>query len=143
MDVNRTNRCHPQFIGLKYYAILQIPLALIVLFYFVVPELFGEKEVLYFYGSLIISTSFLFARIVFCVLFFKLYKLLSQEKYGMFCYVLLFMGLFDFVLGTFLSIYTVYLLFKKRKENTLYIGELAKVTGKIKHIVKDENQKKQ
>ena len=114
MTVSHTKRRYSPFIELKYYALLQIPLAVIVLFYFVVPVLLSEKKDSFFYISLIVTMSFLFARIMFGLLFLRLYKLISQEKYGLFCYSLLFIGLFDFVLGTLISAYTIYRLFKRR-----------------------------
>ncbi len=104
-----------KFIFLKYYSILQIPLALIM-FSYLISEFFSDHEGYFLYFSLVMFFLFFLVRVLFGVLYYIIYRMLQRKECGFTCYILLFICLFDFVLGTLLAVYTLYRLFTRKTD---------------------------
>ena len=102
-------------IFLKYYGMAQIPLTLVALV-FIIADLFQKKymetDSWFFDFSLLMCVFWTFFRALFAILFYALYKRISSKKHDVLCYILLFIGLFDMPVGTLLSSYTAYRLFR-------------------------------
>ena len=100
-------------LSLKYYALVQVPLTLLSM---IVVPLCNNYTLFNTRADVVFSAVWVFIRILSSILFYAIYKRISQERYGAFCYVLLFLGLLDGPVGTLLSTHSILYLLHKRKK---------------------------